>query len=45
MTLAIPIVWYWASLLIGFIVSTFACALHIVRYGAALLVGSDPLNR
>ena len=45
MTLGIPIVWYWASLLIGFTVSTFACALHAVRYGAVLLIGSDPLNR
>jgi TRAP-type C4-dicarboxylate transport system permease small subunit len=44
MTLAIPIVWYWAPLLIALGVSALACLLHAARYLVALLSGRDPLR-
>jgi TRAP-type C4-dicarboxylate transport system permease small subunit len=44
MTLAIPIVWYWAPLLIGLCVSSLACLIHAVRYATATATGRDPLH-
>ena len=44
MTLGIPIVWYWAPLLIGFTVSVFACLVHALRHFVALVSGADPLG-
>jgi len=41
-TLAIPVVWYWAPLLIGLAVSVLGCLIHILRYIAAVVSGIDP---
>jgi TRAP-type C4-dicarboxylate transport system permease small subunit len=37
MTLAIPIAWYWAPLLIGLVISALACLAHAARYFVNLL--------
>jgi len=44
MTLAIPIVWYWAPLLAGLCVSAVACLIHAARYLVAVVTGADPLR-
>lgn len=45
MTLGIPIVWYWLSLLIGISVSALACLAHVLRHLVAIVAGGDPLRR
>jgi TRAP-type C4-dicarboxylate transport system permease small subunit len=37
MTLAIPIAWYWAPLLVGLTISALACLAHAVRHFLNLL--------
>lgn len=37
MTLAIPIAWYWAPLLVGLVVSALACLAHAARHFLNLL--------
>lgn len=37
MTLAIPIAWYWAPLLVGLVVSALACLAHAARHLLNLL--------
>jgi hypothetical protein len=32
MTLALPIAWYWAPLLVGLVISALACLAHAVRH-------------
>jgi TRAP-type C4-dicarboxylate transport system permease small subunit len=44
MTLAIPIAWYWAPLLVGLAISALACVVHAVRHFQTALGGTDPLG-
>jgi TRAP-type C4-dicarboxylate transport system permease small subunit len=44
MTLAIPIAWYWAPLLIGLVLSALACLAHAARHLVATIRGADPLE-
>lgn len=41
LTIKIPIVWYWAPLLIGLVVSALACLANVLRYALAVVQGQD----
>ncbi len=43
-TLAIPIVWYWAPLLIALGVSALACVVHVLRHLVVLVAGAERIG-